>query len=118
MKKQITLDHVERLSRGKRSGANVGSRAVGHHLRPHERTQFERALGAGYLEITQKDRANLWHIWEKACAAQQWVFLVLIKDTAANSGTLYRDNQQTATKTLADAKELARELAAANLLTN
>jgi len=83
--KQLKLDHVERL--------NIGSRSVGHYLRPHERTTYQRALKKGYLDITEKDRVNLWHIWEKASLAMQWDFLVLIKDTDNGLGTIYKNSK-------------------------
>lgn len=89
--KKIKLDHVERLSRGKRSGAQIGSRAVGHHLKPHERADYERALKKGYLDITDKDRANLWHIWEKACKAKDCAFLVLVKEPANGIASIYNN---------------------------
>lgn len=109
--KQIKLDHVERLSRGKRSGANIGSRLVGHHLRPHERTLYQKALKKGYLDISERDRDNLWHIWEKACLAQAIDFLVLIKQTEKNIGTVFCNQQQIAQIDLSDAKRLVRQLA-------
>jgi len=102
--KRIKLDHVERLSRGKRSGLNIGSRSVGHYLRPHERTTYERALKKGYLDITEKDRVNLWHIWEKACLAMNQSFLVLIKDNDKGSGVIYKDNNIVCESELRDAK--------------
>ncbi|GHA01080.1 hypothetical protein GCM10008090_07720 [Arenicella chitinivorans] len=86
---RFKLEQVERLTRGHRSGVNIGSRAVGHHLRPHERKQYERALRAGYLELTQRDRENLWHVWEKVCTAKDWHLLVLVKDTANGTATVY-----------------------------
>ena len=112
--KQLKLDHVERLSRGKRSGLNVGSRSVGHYLRPHERACYKRALKKGYLDITEKDRANLWHIWEKACLATQWKFLVLIKDTDNGVGTIYQDNKIISNRELASAKNAIAYLALSN----
>lgn len=102
--KRIQLDHVERLSRGKRSGINAGSRSVGHYLRPHERACYERALKKGYLDITEKDRVNLWHIWEKACTAMECQFLVLIKDTEKGVATIYRANELMTTLELNEAK--------------
>lgn len=91
-KPQFKLEHVERLTRGKRSGVNIGSRAVGHHLRPHERAQFERALRAGYLELTLQARDNLWHVWEKVCTAKNWHVLVLVKDTANAKATVHHSH--------------------------
>ena len=108
--KQIQLDHVERLSRGKRSGINAGSRSVAHYLRPFERAHYERALQKGYMDITEKDRANLWHIWEKASLAQDIPFLVLIKHTSSGDGTIYQDNNELETLPLKIAKEKIKKL--------
>ena len=109
--KQIKLDHVERLSHGKRSGLNIGSRSVGHYLRPHERAAYQRALNKGYLDITEKDRVNLWHIWEKACLAMQCDFLVLIKDTDNGRATLYKNNEILKEADLSEAKLEIKSLA-------
>lgn len=102
--KQLKLDHVERLSHGKKSGLNIGSRSVGHYLRPHERAAYQRALKKGYLDITERDRVNLWHIWEKACLAMQCDFLVLIKDPENALGTLYKNNEMIKSAELSVAK--------------
>jgi len=112
--KQLKLDHVERLSHGKRSGLNIGSRSVGHYLRPHERDTYQRALKKGYLDITEKDRANLWHIWEKACLAKEWDFLVLIKDQSNGLGTVYQNNEITLNTELVDSKAKIKQLALSN----
>jgi hypothetical protein len=114
--KKLKLDHVERLSHGKRSGLNIGSRSVGHYLRPHERAAYKRAIQKGYLDITEKDRANLWHIWEKACRAMQWKFLVLIKDTDNGLGTIYTESKMLKQVALATAKEEVKILASSVLV--
>ncbi len=103
--KKIKLDHVERLSRGKSSGIRVGSRAVGHHLQPFEREHYQRALKKGYLEITEKDRANLWHIWHKACQAQQVPFLVLMKRPSKGDACIYKNDQLIGQYPLKQAKQ-------------
>lgn len=110
MASKFGLEHVERLSRGKRSGVNIGSRSVGHHLRPHERATYERALKKGYLDITEGDRANLWHIWEKACIARSSLFLVLIKD-ASGEAAIYQDGTLLMTLPMLEAKRCIQELA-------
>lgn len=112
---KIKLEHIERLSRGKRSGANIGSRSVGHYLRPYERSIFQRALKKGYLDVTKKDRANLWHVWEKACVAQKWEFLVLIKNLENDSGEIYRNNVLSNKLSLYDAKRKIKRLAYSNV---
>lgn len=108
--KQLKLDHVERLSRGKRSGLHIGSRSVGHYLRPHERATYQRALKKGYLDITEKDRANLWHIWEKACLAMNQKFLILVKDTDKGSGVIYQDSNIVSETELSEAKRQIKQL--------
>ena len=109
-KKPIKLEHIERLSHGKRSGINAGSRAVGHYLRPHERATYQRALKRGFLEITEQDRANLWHIWEKACEAQDIAFLVLIKDIQRGVGTIYQQGELLKELDLAESKKHIKQL--------
>ncbi len=112
--KRIKLDHVERLSHGKRSGINIGSRSVGHYLRSHERESYQRALKKGYLDITEKDRANLWHIWEKACLAMNWNFLVLIKDPEKDIGTIYQNNKIAGRDKLSNTKKKMKSLVSSN----
>ncbi|MFT4614864.1 MAG: hypothetical protein ACI9NT_002015 [Bacteroidia bacterium] len=109
--KRLELDHVERLSHGKKSGLNIGSRFVGHYLRSHERAAYKRALKKGYLDITERDRVNLWHIWEKACIATQCDFLVLIKDPENGLGTLYQNNEMIEEVELHEAKRKMKRLA-------
>ncbi|MFT5610141.1 MAG: hypothetical protein ACI9LU_000633 [Polaribacter sp.] len=113
--KQLKLDHVERLSHGKRSGLNIGSRSVGHYLRPHERAAYQRALKKGYLDITEKDRVNLWHIWEKACLAMQSDFLVLVKNTDSGFASIYKDSQMIKKTQLSEAKREMKSLAVVKL---
>lgn len=109
------MDHVERLSRGKRSGSNIGSRSVGHYLKPHERTCYERALKKGYLDITDKNRANLWHIWEKACLAKKWNFIVLLKNTTQGTASIYNNNEKISNQDIHGAKKEIKELALLNV---
>ncbi|MEM8563695.1 MAG: hypothetical protein AAGF57_15770 [Pseudomonadota bacterium] len=71
--------HIERLTKGKRSGINIGSRAVPHHLHQHEQKQFSAAIKRRFLIIHDRVRPNLLNIWEKYCTARQWPFLVLLR---------------------------------------
>lgn len=41
---KIKIEHIDALSRGKKSGIKLGSRAVPHHLYAYERYEYERAL--------------------------------------------------------------------------
>jgi len=64
---KIEMEHIDRLSRGKKSGINIGSRAVGHHLFKFEREIYERSLKKKYLEIDARSRGNLVNLWDKVC---------------------------------------------------
>lgn len=76
---KIREKHLERLSQGKKSGMNIGSRSVPHHLRPHEQKRFHLAIKHQFLVIDTKDRINLWNIWEKYCSARNWPEVVCKK---------------------------------------
>ncbi|MEM1154734.1 MAG: hypothetical protein AAGI44_11380 [Pseudomonadota bacterium] len=71
--------HIERLAKGKRSGINIGSRAVPHHLHQYEQKKFSAAIKRRFLIINDRIRPNLLNIWEKYCTARQWPFLVLLR---------------------------------------
>jgi hypothetical protein len=42
--KPIKQEHIDALSRGRKSGINIGSRAIPHHLYKYEQAEYERAL--------------------------------------------------------------------------
>ncbi|MBX2848612.1 MAG: hypothetical protein KTR16_09835 [Acidiferrobacterales bacterium] len=108
--KPIKIEYVYRLSRGKRSGINIGSRSVGHYLKPYEQRTFERALKNKYLEITDRERHNLWHIWEKACQALEQRFIVLVKELDRDIGKIYIDGRLAKQASLPDSKKQVRQL--------
>lgn len=105
------MDHVERLTKGQRSGKNIGSRAVGHHLRAFERKIYERALTDGYLTIDQRSRENLWNVWQKVGAARGCPAYILLKDTKAAIGEIFEGEERIFSGALADAKREIRRLA-------
>lgn len=109
-KVSFKLEHVDRLSRGKRSGINIGSRSVGHYLKQYEREIYQRALQHGYLEVTEKTRANLWHIWEKACQAQNKPFIVLVKDIESDQGSIYKNGKLFCEGTFYNSKTLVKQV--------
>ena len=42
---KIKLEHIDNLSKGKKSGGSrIGSRAIPHHLYTYERKKYELAL--------------------------------------------------------------------------
>jgi len=52
----------------------------------------------------EKDRVNLWHIWEKACDALHWEFLVLIKNIDNGTATIYQNSEVVKKSELSEAK--------------
>lgn len=91
---KIKLEHIDNLSRGKKSWANIGSRLTPHHLYKYEQEKYQRALKYKYLEITTKDRINLKNIWDKVCQAQKWENYILIKDAQTGQAEVYKNNSQ------------------------
>lgn len=94
-KPNFKLEDVDKLTRGKRSGKRIGSRAVGHHLSTFEREEYTRAGKQGFLSLPSQSRSNLWNVWEKACLARGWPFLVLIKHMNSNQdsqGEVYEND--------------------------
>jgi hypothetical protein len=75
----IKLEHIDALSRGKKSGIRIGSRAVPHHLYAHERGEYERALTRGYLSVDHRTRVNLENLWMLVCQSRGSAIIVLRK---------------------------------------
>jgi len=99
--KKLKEKHIERLMKGQKSGINVGSRQVPHHLHAHEATQFELAIKYGFLTIKEDSRVNLLNLWEKYCAAQERPMFVL-KKLADGSAEIWNNYQ---IEKFSDAKE-------------
>lgn len=76
----LKLEHIDALSRGRKSGINIGSRAVPHHLYLYERGEYERALRRGYLTIDRRSRPNLANLWMLVCQSRDQECLILEKD--------------------------------------
>ena len=77
---KIKKEQLDRLTRGKRSGAATGSRKVGHRLSQLERAAFERAKEMKCLLIGENQRLNLCNVWEKYCDIMKIEELVLIRE--------------------------------------
>jgi hypothetical protein len=60
---KIKLEHIDALSKWKKSGIRLGSRAVPHHLYAYEREEYERALKRWYLILDKTSRPNLENLW-------------------------------------------------------
>ncbi len=69
--------HIENLTKGKKSGANIGSRGVPHRLNQHEQKQFNIAIKRRYMTLSFDSRPNLRNIWLKYAEAKQWTCLIV-----------------------------------------
>jgi len=77
MKKRISKDDVELLSRGKPSKTKRGSRAIPHRLTAEERILFEAAKKRGVLKIAaNRPRANLLNVYKLWCEATDTDFII------------------------------------------
>ena len=107
---KIKREHIDRLTRGKASGINIGSRKVGHHLFDWERAEYERALKRGYLVLDIRSRDNLPNVWEKLCQSESRAFVILVKLEGGSEAFVQKDFKTVFTGNLAAAKQFAKEL--------
>lgn len=77
--KKIKLEHIDVLSKGKKSGINLGSRIVPHHLYKYEREEYERSLKRWYLILDKTSRPNLENLWKLVSLAYQRDCIILHK---------------------------------------
>jgi hypothetical protein len=77
---KLKLEHIDALSKGKKSGIRIGSRAVPHHLYAYERDEYERALKRWYLMIDLRSRPNLENLWMLVCQSRSTECIILKKD--------------------------------------
>jgi hypothetical protein len=106
----MKFKHVEKLIRGKKSGANVGSRDVGHRLTQDERATFERSLKSKFLILDILNRSNLRNVWEKTCVAKNWPCIVLTKDLQQGVATVEKDRSLVFSGELKNAKAVVKKL--------
>lgn len=86
----MKLEHIDNLTKWKKSWSNIWSRSISHRLRNYERKKYEIALKNKYLQINIKDRENLLNIWQKVCLLKWWDNLVLLKNWEER--ILYKEN--------------------------
>ncbi len=110
MARDYRMEHIDRLTRGRASGAKIGSRAVGHHLHKFEREIYERALKKGYLDIDERSRTNLTNVWMKVCVVKKWPCVVLVKSSDRQSATVFLEQKEVYGGDISAAKKYAREL--------
>ncbi len=100
----MKLEHIQQLTKGKKSWIKIWSRAMPHRLKPYEREIYERALKNKYLEINQKQRINLINIWDKTCQAQWWENIIFIKDI--NQASVEKNNNIIFSWEISEAKKI------------
>jgi hypothetical protein len=100
--------HVENLTKGKKSGANIGSRGVPHRLNQHEQKQFNIAIKRRYMTLAFDSRPNLRNIWLKYAEVKQWPSLIVIRqqDGTAN---VEHNGSKLSFETYGEAKRYAKE---------
>lgn len=76
----MKIEHIDNLSRWKKSWSNIWSRLTPHRLKNYEKIKYELALKNNYLEIDVKDRVNLLNLWEKVCMIKKIDNIVLHKN--------------------------------------
>jgi len=69
--------HVEKLTKGKKSGANIGSRKIPHRLNQHEQKKFNIAIQRRFLTTSFDSRPNLRNIWLKYTEAKDWSCIIV-----------------------------------------
>lgn len=105
----FTLKHIDRLVKGKKSGANIGSRNVGHHLFDHEKAIYQKAMKYKFLDITVKHRSNLKNVWKKVCEAQKWDMWILEKNMEKNTSVIYKNKQSVWSGSVSEGKSQIKE---------
>ena len=100
--------HVERLLKGKRSGKNIGSRNMPHHLLPYEKKKFELAIKKRVLIVDSRDRVNLRNVWEKYCQSKNWPHVLIVH--YKGEGQLFVDDDNIINGELKAIKELAKSI--------
>ncbi len=83
---KLKLEHIDALSKGKKSGIRIGSRAIPHHLYAYEREDYERALKRGYLIVDTRSRPNLENLWMLVSEARKSECIILHRD--GDKGTI------------------------------
>ena len=102
--------HIENLTKGKKSGANIGSRGVPHRLNQHEQKQFNIAIKRRYMTLSYDSRPNLRNIWLKYAEVKGWTSLIVqrLQDGTAN---VEHDGNKLAFDNYKEASEYAKETA-------
>jgi hypothetical protein len=105
---KVKIEHIDALSKGKKSGIKLGSRSVPHHLYIYEREEYERALKRWYLIVDASDRVNLENLWMLVCEARKCDCLILHKDH--EYGTISSGSDEIFSWLLCDAKIYLKNL--------
>lgn len=100
--------HVENLTKGKKSGANIGSRGVPHRLNQHEQKQFDIAIKRGYMTMGFDSRPNLRNIWLKYAEVKDWPVLI-VNRLQDGTATVEHDGTKLKFETYNKASKYAKE---------
>lgn len=104
----MKIEHIDNLSKWKKSWANIWSRKTSHRLRNYERVKYELALKNKYLEVDNKDRNNLINLWDKVCEAKKYKKLILHK--LWEKWVIKQDNKTIFSWYLKEAKKIIKTL--------
>jgi hypothetical protein len=103
--------HIENLTKGKKSGANIGSRGVPHRLNQHEQKQFYIAIKRRYMTLSYDSRPNLRNIWLKYAEVKKWPSLIVfrLQDGTAN---VEHNGKKLSFKSYKEANQYAKDCSA------
>ncbi len=102
----MKIEHIQQLTKGKKSWIKIWSRGMPHRLKPYEREKYERALKKKYLEINEHERINLVNIWDKTCESQWWENIIFIKNI--DQATVEKNNKIIFSWEISQAKKILK----------
>lgn len=103
--------HVEKLTRGKKSGAKIGSRNVPHRLTKYEQIKFNKAIKNRYMTLSFDSRPNLKNIWMKYSEVKGWP-CIIISRLQDGTAKLLHDGAKLSFETYKEADTYAKETVA------
>ncbi len=101
--------HVEKLTRGKKSGAKIGSRNVPHRLTKYEEIKFNKAIKKRFMTLQFDSRPNLKNIWLKYSEAKGWPCIIITR-LQDGSAKLLHDHANLTFETFKEADAYAKEV--------
>ncbi len=105
---KLKLEHIDALSKGKKSGIRIWSRSVPHHLYAYEREEYERALKRWYLSVDTRSRPNLENLWILVSESRERECIILHRD--GEKGIVTSGALKVFDGSLSDAKEYLKNV--------